>query len=361
MPSTVSFGFRTHGWRIPHHPVWDAIYPLMYLTRNGGPLFGSRHRQARIRMGYPIPTSVRDFFVRRAHDLGLDVTIDSRPSSAAFDGTTTGRVLAFGGGKESRVILGMLRETGRDPLVVSAWARNVPDLPDALVSDPDGIALVDRIMPAFMRRGEHLYLGGTLGGAHRATPWHRYFDVSAPAPLRETSDLLASVGLPTRLHSPLAIAPPNIGQRLLHDRYPHLFRYQYSTRDGGPTEKNLHVALCRHHHGITYHQQCPPELFRRLLDRFVTREVAKPTDFGTRREREVITREMRAIIHRHRDEPSFAHVRERVPDDWAGDWIDHLHAYVDPDSPLAIQGILRGYAPSIEDAPPGARLWRITV
>jgi hypothetical protein len=341
--------------------VWDAIYPLMFLTRKGGPLFGTRHRQARIRMAFPVPSSVRDFYVRRAHDLGLEVTIEARPSGATFDGSTAGRVIAFGGGKESRAILGMLRETGRDPVVMSAGRRNVPDLPEALVSESVDGALVDRIMPALMRRGQDLYMGGTLGGTHRVTPWHRYYDVSSPDPLNETAELLTSVGLPIRVHSPLAMAPPNIGQRVLHDRYPELFRYQYSTRDGRASEKNLHVALCRHHHGIPYHRHCPPELFARLLDRFVTRETRSPMGFGSHHEREVISREMRAIIHRHRDESSFADVRERITDDWAGDWIDYLHPYVEPAPEQDIVAILRDYARPIDEAPSGARLWRVPI
>jgi hypothetical protein len=235
----------------------------------------------------------------------------------------------------------------------------VPDQPEALVSDPDGLALADRIMPALMQRGTHVYLGGTLGGSQRTTPWHRYFDVSAPAAVRETSAMLASVGLPTRVAVPLAVAPPNIGQWVLHDRYPDLFRHQRSTRDGQQTEKNLHVALCRYHHGIPFEQHCPPDLFARLLDRFVTRELRTPDAFGARGEREVISREMRAIIHRHRTEPPFAPVRDRVPDAWAGDWIDMLHPYVDADAEPALMDILGRYARPIDDAPAGARLWRV--
>ena len=359
IPDVVRFGFRTHGWRLEHHPVWDAIYPLMFLTRNGGPLFGTSHPQARIRVAYPIPPQVRDFYVQRAHDFGIEVTIEAKPSRATFDGTATGSVLAFGGGKESRVLLGMLREAGRDPAVVSSWAHNVPDLPEARVSEPSGFALVDRLMPALMQRGAQLYVGGTIGGAQRTTPWHRYFDVSSPAPTRETSALLASVGLPTRMLVPLSIAPPNIGQWVLHDRYPSLFRHQLSTQDNQATEKNLHVALCRYHHDIDYHQQCPPELFARLLDRFVTRELREPDGFGARGEREVISREMRAIIHRHQTSRRSTPVRGRVPDDWAGDWIDYLHPEMDPDLDPALADILGRYARPVNEAPEGARLWRV--
>lgn len=360
-PDVVRFGFRTHGWRLEHHPVWDAIYPLMALTRVDGPLFDTRHHRAVIRMGHAIPTVVRDFYVRRAHDLGSEVTIEARSSDATFDGVTDRHVLAFGGGKESRTILGMLRETGRDPLVVSSWERNVPDLPSALVSEPSGLALVDRLMPALMQRGGHLYVGGTLGGSHRVSPWHRYYDMGAPAPLRETADLLGSLGLPMTLHAPLAVAPPNIGQWVLHDRYPDLHRFQQSVRAGAVTDKNLHVALCRLHHGIAHHEHCPPELFERLLERFVRRERTRPAGFGRRREREVISREMRAIIHRHRDEPPFEGVRDQVPDDWAGDWIDYLHPEVERHPDPGMTDVLLGYARPVSEAPPGARLWPIPV
>lgn len=359
VPSTVRFGFRTTGWQLEHHPVWDAIYPLMALTRYGGPLYGTRYRRARIRLASPVPQPVRDFYVRRACDLGLEIAIEAPASDATFDGAVHGHVLAFGGGKESRVILGMLREIGDDPTIVSSWAAMSRDQPSALVSEPHGSALVDRLIPALMRRGAHLYIGGTLGAAHRVTPWHRYYDMSAPGPVRETSALLASVGLPTRLHTPLSVAPPNIGQWVLADRYPELFAHQTSTREEATTEKNLHVALCRHHHGIPYEPHCPPALFQRLLERFVDRELARPDDFGPSREREVISREMRAIIHRHRAEPPFASVCARIPDDWAGDWIDHLHPYVEPEPIPGIAAILGRYATSVDEAPVGARLWRV--
>ena len=190
------------------------------------------------------------------------MTIEAKPSSASFDGTATGSVLAFGGGKESRVLLGMLREAGRDPVIVTSWAHNAPDLPETRVSEPSGFALVDRLIPALMQRGASCILGGTIGGAQRTTPWHRYFDVSSPAPMRETSAMLASVGLPTRMRVPLSISPPNIGQWVLHDRYPSLFRHQFSTRDSQETEKNLHVALCRYHHAIDFRAAVPTRAVR---------------------------------------------------------------------------------------------------
>jgi hypothetical protein len=361
VPDVVRFGFRSTNARIEHHPVWDAIYPLMSLTRHGGPLLRTGHRRARIRFAYPIPEPIREFYVRRAQDLGLNVEVVAKSTEARFEGGTDRHVVAFGGGKESRTILGVLREMGADPLIVTTGARHVPDLPDALVSDAVDGALADRVMPALMRAGRHLYIGGTMGGSHRVTPWHRYYDMSSPAPLRELSRMLAQVGVATELHAPLALLPPNVGQWILHDRYPELFRWQQSVRDGHETDKNLHIALCRYHRGIPIGPECPPELFARLLERFVGRETRRPRYFGFRRAREVISREMRAMVHRHRDEPPFATVRDRIPDDWAGDWIDYLHTYVDPDPLPGFLSVFLQYAPPIAQAPAGARLWRIPV
>ena len=60
---------------------------------------------------------------------------------------------------------------------------------------------------------------------------------------------------------------------------------------------------------------------------------------------------MRAIIHRHQTEPAFAPVRDRIPDDWAGDWIDYLHPEMDPDVEPALADILGRYARPITRHP----------
>jgi hypothetical protein len=361
IPGRIRFGFRSPTRPIEHHPVWDAIYPLFFLTRNGGPVFDTGHRQAIIRSSSSVPAVVRDFYVKRASDMGIELTVEAPESDVRFEGSASDRdVLAFGGGKDSRALLGMLRELGRDPVVATSGASNAPDLPHAIVSDAIDGALADRLMAALMLRGRYLYVGGGLGEAHHVTPWQRYYDVCSPRPMAAMSQMLGSVGIRTELRVPLAILPYNITQRIVFERYPDLYRHQVSVPDGHHSEKNLHVSLCRYHHRIPLGPQCPDELFRTLLDEFVTRQLGQPQPFGARGHREGFHREMRAIIHRHRDDRLFAGIRARVPDEWAGDWIDYVHTYVDPaPHPAGPRDICLQYAAPIDAAPAGARLWRI--
>ncbi len=133
VPGTVRFGFTTTGPAIDHHPIWDSFYPLFYLTRNGGPLFDTGHREATIRFEYPVSATVRDFFVHRAREMGTELSVTAATTHATFDDRGSDRhVLAFGGGKDSRMLLGALRELGLDPLIVTTGAENVPDLPEEL-------------------------------------------------------------------------------------------------------------------------------------------------------------------------------------------------------------------------------------
>jgi hypothetical protein len=363
VPGAIRFGFRSAGRRIEHHPVWDAVYPLFFLTRFGGPLFDTSYTRATIRFDFPIPVVVRDYYIQRASDMGTTLDVEARTTGATFDGASPGGVvLAFGGGKDSRLLLGVLRELGDDPTVATTGRQNVPDLPAAIVTQAVDGALVDRLMPGLMMGGSELYLGGGLGEAHHVTPWHRYYDMAAPAPLGEMSAMLGMLGLPTRLLAPLVVLPYNVTQRILAHRYPELHRHQHSVRDGQHSEKNLHVTLCRYHHAIPLGSQCSRELFVTLLEEYITRQTEQAHPFGARDHREVIDREMRAIIHRHRDEPMFRTVRPRVPDHWAGDWIDYTHDYVQPDPrPAGFPGICAEYARPIDEAPPEARLRRIPV
>jgi hypothetical protein len=357
----LRFGFRAVNYAIRHHELWDAVYPLMFLTRNGGPLFHTGRDRAVIRFRHPIPRSVRDFYVRRAANFGLDVTVEGDASDPAYELPTEGHVLAFGGGKDSRLILGVLREVGVRPLPVSAGAEYALDVAEARITEPVSGVLADRVMPALMERGRHFYFGSGLGEAHHETPWHQYFDWGSPRALAELSRLLASLGVDMHAHAPVAMLPYNIIQRILFERYPDLYAHQRSVAKDEPTEKNLHVSLCEIRHGIPFHRHCSESLFLELLDGFVRRQIARPLDFGYRNHREVIHREMRAIIHRLRAEPLFSRVRSRVPTSWEGPWIDYIHPYVAPETPPEFLRISSLYAPTVDMAPPGVPIWRIRV
>lgn len=167
---SLRFGFESQDVAIPHQELWDAIYPLMFLTRNGGPLFRTRHDRARIRMGYPIPGPVRDCYVRRAADFGLTMSVDAETTDGVPPCPTAGHVLAFGGGKDSRLLLGVLREIGRAPRVVTSAVGNAPDVPGAWVTTPLAGVLADRMMPALMAGGRHFYFGRAARGVGAQRP-----------------------------------------------------------------------------------------------------------------------------------------------------------------------------------------------
>jgi hypothetical protein len=179
------FGYRTLGWDIRHYEVWDGFYPLLFLTRRGGPLFATEHDGARIRFSYPISEPVRDFFVGRALKQGERIEVEAEPADLCFSEPTDEHVLAFGGGKDSRLILGLLRETGEDPTVITTKGAYVSDVPGALEVKALHPVLTDRVMSSFMHLGRHLYFGTALGEAHLESPWHG--DTTSPLAAREQS------------------------------------------------------------------------------------------------------------------------------------------------------------------------------
>ena len=149
------FGFTSDNFEIPHHKIWDSIYPLMFLTRNGGPLFG-KHTEATIEFKYPIHSLVRDFYIKRAFNFGISITIKCKTYNSPADIPTKGHILSLGGGKDSRLLLGMLREQNKQPLVVASGAENAMGIEGALTTTPINNALVNRIMPALMQCPEIL-------------------------------------------------------------------------------------------------------------------------------------------------------------------------------------------------------------
>ena len=365
-PPRIRFGFEARDFAIRHHAIWDAFYPLFFLTRNGGPLFGTGWDRARIRFGYPIPAAVSGFFVRRAAHLGIEIKVEADATEVRFEEPTSGHVQAFGGGKESRLLLGLLRELGLEPTVMSSQASRASDVPGALTSKAIGSGaaegeLVDRIMPSLMQGGRHLYYGAGLGEANLETPWHQHYDMASPARIAELAALLTDLGAPTEMHVPAVVLPSNLIQRMLHDRYPDLFAGQVSTGMGAHSYKNLHVSLIKMLHGIPTDSHMEPDLFRRLLERFVRRQLADPPDFGYRKHRETPSLEMRAIIWRLRQQPAFATVRDRVPASWDAAWIDYVHVYANPSLDPAYVGIYRQHAPTVDEADPGVSIRRVRV
>ena len=161
--------------------------------------------------------------------------------------------------------------------------------------------------------------------------------------------------------TPATVLPYNIIQRILHDRFPDLYRYQVSTRPGSRSEKSLHIALIKMVNGYSFERQCSDEVLGQMLEKFVRHQTAEPADHGYRNRRLTVQREMRAIIWRLRDRPIFAAVRDRIPDDWDASWIDYIHPYVLPSLDSEYLAIYRDYAVSVEDVDPASTIWRIPI
>lgn len=340
-------GIRDSNFDIPHHELWDSVLPLMFLSRNGGPLFGKPIRRARIRAAYPLHQAVAAFFIGRARSFGLDMRVDSACFDRIYDEPCSGDLVLFGGGKDSRLLLGSLREIGLDPTVISARGSSyASDIPEALTYEVLNFAMPCRIVPGLMLRPHTLYHGSGLGEVHIHQPWQQYFDISAQSALDEMSLLLQSLGFDMVLRAPQSILPYNLVQKILSRRYPALAAGQISVVPHVASEKNLHVALLKRYHAIDMSDHCGDGLFDQMLRAFIeTTLTSDPDEFGLNRYREVIHREMRAIawrLHARGDLNLPANLSP--PDDWNEPWIDFIHGYCNAGVPDALMAIYRDYA-----------------
>ncbi len=355
--TTLRFGFRATNFTVAHAEVWDSVFPLMYLTRNGGPLFKTPYDTAVIRFRYAVLERVRRFFVQRAANSGLSITVEADTIERTYDIRGKGSILALGGGKESRLLFGLLRELGRTPRLTTGGAENAPpDLPRTEISEPFWGALAERVMPALMSGARHFYFGGALAEVPLHHPWQQYYDVGSPQGQSELTNLLQALGVELTLHGPLAVLPANLVQKMLSTRYPELAAHQLSVLPGRPTEKNLHLSLLKIYHGLSIAPHCTDALFRRLLRDFVRGKLSQPDDFGFRHFREIHHREMMAIAARRRDHALLDEVRSRVPAEWAASWIDGIHTYINPRIDTSALEVFRQYA---NDYVPGPGEFRV--
>lgn len=325
------FGFVATNFNIPHSTFWDTAYPLLHLTRQAGPLFGQGCSSAEITFEYEFDDVIAAFFVKRAQDLGIELRIDG-PGVAAAEPrrSSTGTVVAFGGGKDSRLLLGLLGEFGEDPQPFQAGFPIGMDIANLRVSESVSLGLADHVMPGLMCADTSFYFGSGIGEAHRTQPWHRHFDFGSPRAIAQLGGLMSSFGTEIDCQSPLAALPYNLIQKILADRFPRLHAFQHSVVPNEKTEKNLHVALCRLYHGLDVTETVSTERFKALLRTFVNSQIIDPEDFGFRDYRLPIRLEMRSIVWRLRDHALFADVAGLIPEEWDGEWIDHVHPYVVP-------------------------------
>jgi len=350
--TTLQFGFRAANYTIAHAEVWDSIVPLLFLTRVHGPLYKAQDRAAVIRFRYPILEPVLQFFVRRAANLGLSVEVEADTFERTYDIRGRGSIISFGSGKESRALLGALRELGHAPRLSTGGAADRPvDQPSAEFSHLIQGVTTERKLPGLMAGAAHYYYGSVLGEVHLTTPWQQYYDFASPQGQAELTGLFQSLGVDLTLHAPLAVLPANVVQHLLAARYRDLFAYQRSVTPGSPGEKNLDVSLLKLYRGLAFSSHCSETLFRRLLREFVDRSLAQTVRVGLRPHREVFHREMRAIIWRCRDHPLLSEVRSRIQPEWDARWIDGIHVYANRAVDPAMLEIFRQHAHDYEPGP----------
>jgi len=346
-PVQSKIGIKETNFDIPHHVFWDSFLPLMFLSRNGGPLFNKPVPRGRIRADFPLEAGVARFFIQRARQMGVEMEIDSPLVDRVHDDAPTGGdVLLFGGGKDSRLLLGTLREVGLSPRVISARGTlYATDIPGCLCFETLNFSMPNRIVPALMLRPQNLYYGGGFPEVHLHHPWQQHYDISAYAALRATSDLLKSAGFDITLHAPQNVLPHNLTQRILADRYPDLHAGQISVEPHQASDKNLHVSLLRRYHGLPTGHHCNPELFGQMLEGFMTHALSDAPQFGFQNNREAVEREMRSIIFR-------LHSQGRIslpaglapPADWDAPWIDFIHPHGNPDTASRLMEIYRCHA-----------------
>lgn len=347
------FGFIAENFDIEHHQVWDSIYPLMHLIRGGGPIFGTKFTKCHFVFLYPILKEVQQFYIGRARDYGIDLTIEGPSFTRTYNDVTSGNSMALGGGKDSRLVYGLLSEIGPSPSLFNANAGS-DDVPDLDVNRVTTLqfGITNRIMAAFMSMPKNMYIGSGLGDTHFNYPWHEYFEWATAAPMKEFSSLLSSLGIEMEVSSPVNVLPFNLIQKILYQRYPDLYKYQYSIAPEQKSEKNLHISLCKIYHDIDFSGHCSEGLFKSLLKDFVEEEVSAPDGFGYRNSRELVRREMRSIIYRMRDHQLFSGVREVIPGSWDEKWIDYIHDYIFPDIDQRIMNIYTEYAKKVTDCFP---------
>jgi hypothetical protein len=360
---TPTIGFRPVGWEIPHNTLWDSIAPLWFLTAFRGPFFkrwpalsnkAPQHPEAHVvELAFPVHEAVAKFFERRAEAYGYKMTVEAVSSwSGTVQQPPTGCALALGGGKDSRCLLGMLRELGKDPAVfVDLQGLTRPHgLKSVMGHRGLWDSQVSRLLPALMHNPSELFIGCGSGEAEYMSPWQWCYEYSAWQPLAEFSDLLAECGMQTRLKAPLAATPYHLNQKILVQDYPDLYAFQDTAPDMSRTAKSMHVAICEIMHGGDPRVRCPKPLFKTLAKTWVNQQIGR---FAPPSAWQGFARELRALMYEVQSWPWMDCVRADIPASWEGDWIHYVHDYMDPDMDPEMLAIFHRHLPSISEAPEG--------
>jgi hypothetical protein len=117
--------------------------------------------------------------------------------------------------------------------------------------------------------------------------------------------------------------------------------YDVEPQEG--SEKNLHIALLKRYHGLPHGDQCSDALLQRLASRFMVQQTKAPNSFGFHGHREIIQREMRAILFRLHQRGDMVFAGLSPPAQWDAPWIDHVHTYCHPTVNADLLALYRQY------------------
>ncbi len=346
---TMLFGFRTSGWEIRHHEVWDSVYPLMLLSGFSGP-YWNNVPEVRLVFGYPVLASVVEYYEEQARQaLKLRLIVEADRYDATFDVEPGPAALAFSGGKDSRLVYGLLRERGVDFVSYHSkeWDKlAASDIPGLRVSSPIRGTLVDRIMPPLMSCPESLYVGHGIGEAYSSRPWHNAYDLGGWPRHVRLFELLSGLGIHSRIRAPLACLPYNITQKILCSRYPAIANRQCSTPPNIDHEKNLHVAMCKRYHGIPHKWHCSEPLFNRLVLKFLSAHARRKLSLNSGDWMTSVHMELRAMMWAmgEKGDKYFSPLLPKMEPGWKTDWIDHVHDHMVPDLDPWFLDVFHSYA-----------------
>jgi hypothetical protein len=348
----AKFGFRMNRVDLPHGTVWDTLYPLLYLTRNGGPVF-NKHDQVGILFDYPVVDEVVETMKQRCRSQGIELQV-SAPDSVepTFGAPVWDHVVGFGGGKESSLICGMARELGYSPMMLMGSPR--PSTPakrwtwdDIRFFRPLNKGVSDRLVVQLMC-GANLYHGSCLDDSMRTTPWHQYFDIGSQEGWNQMNAMFDRLGMGRRVYTPLEPVPCAMVSTVLCERYPEVARLRKSVDLQSKGEKNMHVSLCEMMGGIDPSDHCSPELLRQLVGRFM--EKYEKGNYGKRDARKLAMWGMLAMLHHLRGHEILSGFE--IPDSWKREFIHYGHFY--KDTPDGFGHIL---AEHLEPAPASPDDW----
>ncbi len=346
------FGFHIEE-DIPHGSVWDTLYPLMFITRNGGPVFNKRD-EVEISFKYPVVSAVVDVMVERCRLQGvqLEVTAPSEIEATA-EPPLWDCVVSFGGGKESSLNCGVARELGYSPIMLMGTPEpSVPakrwTWPDMRFFTPCNKGVSDRLIVQLMC-GATVYHGSCLDDSMRSEPWHQYYDIGSQEGWSQINSMFERLGIERKVITPLECLPCAQVPRILCSRYPDVASKRRSVDNYSGSEKKMHVSLCEMTGSISPLDHCSPGALATLVKGFVKKYVAE--DYGKRDARLLARDGMCAMLYHLRDHEYLSPVRGLIRDEWERRFIHLGHFY--KNVPKQFEEIFRKY---LEESPDGSGL-----